>query len=439
MDSEQWTRPSVASAGNASRERGPRPLSTVTRPLDLALLAALAVIANFLYLYFSNGDYFYPDSATYLQPAKNLLHGLGFVTEPGFAETLRTPGYPLFLLPFLAITNSAVPVLIVQHLMNVALTIAIYLTAMRLTASRFVAIAAAVIFAIDVPSIHHANRILTEAPFTVLLFLVFLLAWRLPANPTLWRVAAVGLLAGALVLVRPVAIVYFAVLAVVLAPKLRARATAIVIISGAILPLAWAIRNRIETGVMTLTSVSGNSMLTYRAAGALAILDDYDFAEALADRQNELSDQANDEIARRERVKDADEVDPALRGRYYGEIGRRIALQHPAGLALVTLRGLLINLFDSNWGALANVSGVPPSIIELTLSAWTAVVFALACAGAIALFRIDRRFAVLLAATIAYFLLISAGGESEARFRVPVMPLIAIAAATGLQRISRRV
>ncbi|MGZ4779856.1 MAG: hypothetical protein ACXV5L_11700, partial [Thermoanaerobaculia bacterium] len=56
------------------------------------------------------------------------------------------------------------------------------------------------------------------------------------------------------------------------------------------------------------------------------------------------------------------------------------------------------------------------------------------CFGMVSLFRTHRYFAVLLVATVLYFLLISAGGESEARFRVPVMPMIAIAAAAGLQR-----
>ena len=39
--------------------------------------------------------------------------------------------------------------------------------------------------------------------------------------------------------------------------------------------------------------------------------------------------------------------------------------------------------------------------------------------------------------TILYFAGISAGGEAEARFRVPVMPQVAIAAGVGLEVIRR--
>src|ERR1051325_3241470 len=89
---------------------------------DAVLIAFVALAANFAYLYFSNGDFYFPDSFTYMAPARNLRHGLGFVTEPGVVETMRTPGYPLFLLPFTSMTL----VVALQHLMNVGLAIAIY-------------------------------------------------------------------------------------------------------------------------------------------------------------------------------------------------------------------------------------------------------------------------------------------------------------------------
>ncbi|MGZ7077890.1 MAG: hypothetical protein ACXVJT_00630 [Thermoanaerobaculia bacterium] len=406
---------------------------------DVLLLALLAATTNFLYLYLSNGDYFFPDSATYLGPARNLLHGLGYVLEPGFPETMRTPGYPVFLLPFLAITKSMLPIVIVQHLMNVGLTIAIYMMVLRLGLHRRVAFVAAAIWAVDVPSIHHANKVLTETLFTVLLFVLFALATRIVSHPRFPLAAVtVGLLSGVLVLVRPVAILYFVVLAIVLAPKLRARGTAVLLIAGALLPFAWCLRNRAETGVFTISTIGGGNMLEYRAAGALAMLDDYDFDDALADRQGELTDLADKEIVRGEHAEDAEDVSPTLRSRYYNEVGRRIALQHPRGLLLVTARGLLVNLFDSNWGAIEIVSRLPSLTIERVLTAWTMLVFVLACFGMVSLFRTHRYFAVLLVATVLYFLLISAGGESEARFRVPVMPMIAIAAAAGLQRMELR-
>jgi hypothetical protein len=58
--------------------------------------------------------------------------------------------------------------------------------------------------------------------------------------------------------------------------------------------------------------------------------------------------------------------------------------------------------------------------------------------GAAALWRRDRNLALLLVATIAYYVLISAGGEAESRFRVPIVPQYVILAACGVEAVRRR-
>jgi CHASE2 domain-containing sensor protein len=80
------------------------------------------------------------------------------------------------------------------------------------------------------------------------------------------------------------------------------------------------------------------------------------------------------------------------------------------------------------------VSTVPSSIIQLAIDAFTAISFAAALLGIAALWYRDRPLAILIALTVAYFLFIAAGGEAEARFRVPVAPMLAIAAAHGFAK-----
>ncbi|HEY8847641.1 MAG TPA: hypothetical protein VIO12_00005, partial [Thermoanaerobaculia bacterium] len=58
-----------------------------------AVVFAITLLSHLTYEFLSEGDYFYPDSFTYLTPALSVLHGLGFTTDGG-PETLRTPGYP---------------------------------------------------------------------------------------------------------------------------------------------------------------------------------------------------------------------------------------------------------------------------------------------------------------------------------------------------------
>ncbi|HEX7192102.1 MAG TPA: hypothetical protein VF381_11090 [Thermoanaerobaculia bacterium] len=392
--------------------------------LDLAILAALTLLTNFLYFVYSNGDFFYPDSRTYIEPAQSMLAGRGFLRASGIFETFRTPGYPLFL----ALVRNFTAVIVLQHLMNVALAIAIYLFA-RPRFSRGIAIAAGVLFALDTPTIHYANKVLTETLFTVALFTLIWLAVRPRSS-----MVVMGLLAGALVLVRPAAILYFAVIAIVFMSRRR---IALFVIASLILPLGWAARNKVRTGVFAISDVAGINMLMHRAAPSLAIFDDYEFQDALKDRQDELDADADTEIERTLHINNAGSLNPAQHAMWFGRIGRRIALQHPFGLSVVLLRGIGVNLFDSDTEAMTMVSRVPPSLLQIVLDVWTHAITLLALLGTFLLWKRDRTLSVLFGLTIAYFVIISAGSEAESRFRVPIVPVIAITAAIGADAIRR--
>jgi hypothetical protein len=397
--------------------------------VDLAIIVAVAAAANFLYFVCSNGDYFYPDSFTYLAPAKMLLTGHGFATKPGVPEVLRTPGYPLLLTLF---GTRAIPVIVMQHVMNVGLAVGIYLFAMRRLGSRFIAMTAAILFAIDPPTIHYANKLLTETLFTALLFVVFAIGGQARV-PVLH-----GVLTGVLVLTRPVAIVYFVVMAVCFAIQRVPRRTIAIFVAAALaVPLAWAVRNRIVAGNFTVSVIGANNLLLHRAAGAMAILDEGDFDKDLVTEQRDLLEEAHDIIEQKEHVEAAEDLPEAVRAPYYSALARRVILQHPVAFALLTLRGLLVNIFDSDWDSIMMVSRLESRTIELAVDAFIAIVFALAVVGLIALWPRDRALALLIAGTVGYFLLISAGGEAEARFRVPVVPEMVIAAACGLAALRR--
>jgi hypothetical protein len=401
----------------------------VRRSLDLALIVAISAAANLIYFVCSGGDYFYPDSFTYLAPAKMLLAGHGFASRPGLPEALRTPAYPLLLA---ALGTRVVPVIVLQHLLNAALAAAIYLVTLRRLGSRFVAMTAALLFAIDPPTVHYANKLLTETMFTALLFVVFVLGGKAKA-PLLH-----GLLTGVLVLTRPVAIVYFVVVAIFFAIRRVPRRTiAIYVVAALALPLAWATRNRIVAGNFTISTIGATNLLLHRAAGAMAIADEGDFKQDLAIEQRDLLAEAHDVIEQKEHVAAAEDLPEAVRAPYYSALARRVILQHPIAFAVLTLRGLVVNVFDSDWEAIMMISRLESRMIELSIDAFVAVVFLLAVAGVIVLWRTDRALAMLIAGTVAYFLLISAGSEAEARFRVPVVPQMAIAAACGLEALRR--
>jgi hypothetical protein len=214
--------------------------------------------------------------------------------------------------------------------------------------------------------------------------------------------------------------------------RVRMRTIAIYVALALLLPVGWGLRNLHHTGVFTISSIGGINLLTYRAAGALAIEDDGDFDSDLADEMQGLQDSADDEIQTRLHIADAEELPDAVRGKYYSEIGWRVLRQHPRGAAMLTLRGLLVNVFDSRWEGLEIVSRFPTDVVRRSLDAYTAALFVFAVIGAAALWKRDRDLAAMIVATVVYFLLISAGGEAESRFRVPVIPPYVMIAAIGL-------
>jgi len=397
--------------------------------LDLAIIVVVALAANFAYLIASNGDFYYPDSFTYLAPARSVLHGQGFLNQTGEIDTLRTPGYPLLLALFGATT---LPVIVLQHVLNAFLAVSLYLIVRQRNGSRLAAFVAAMLFALDTPTIHYANKVLTETTFTVLLFATFVLALGRP------RPVLLGILNGIMVLVRPIAIVYFVVLALFFAVRrLSFRQIAIFVIASLLLPVGWGARNAAHTGVFTVSSIAGFNMLTYRAAGALAMEDNGDFRSDLRDEANGLIEDADDAIQRRLSIPDAQELPDAVRARDYSRYAWHVIARHPLGFIGLTVRGLLVNLFDSDWDSMQIVSLIYAPIVELTVGALPAIEFALAIIGIVLLWRTDRQMALLIALTVAYYLVISAGGEAESRFRVPLVPQIAIAAAAGVEAVRR--
>ena len=394
---------------------------------DVAIVAGVSLLTNFLYVHFAAADYFFPDSFTYLGPARTLLQGLGFLTPAGLPDTLRTPGYPLLLAAF---GTRIVPVIVTQHLMNVLMAVTLYLVAAR-RLGRFVGMTAGLLFAVDTPTIHYANKILTETLCAFVLLIVFVLVLERRALPL------AGLLTGALVLIRPVAIAYFLVVAAyLLLRRVRVRDVVIYTVAALALPCAWATRNFFGTGVFTVSSIGGTNMIVCRAPGVLAILDDGENFEAdMAAEADGLLADADVEIQQTLNIPDAGELPDAVRARYYSRIGLRIIRQHPLAFAELTLRGLLVNVFESDWDAMSTVSRLHESIVHMALDAYTAAMFIFAVIGLFALRRDD--IGILTGLTVAYFLFMAAGGVDGARYRVPVVPEYAIAAAAGIDVIRR--
>src|SRR5262249_19886639 len=149
----------------------------------------------------------------------------------------------------------------------------------------------------------------------------------------------------------------------------------------------------------------------------------------LADEQSGLQDGADSEIQTQLHIADAQDLPLAVRAKYYGRYALRIIARHPVAFVELTAAGALVNLTDSDWEAVAIESSVSPHLLRLVLDAVPVIILTLAAIGTIGLWRRDRALALMIVLTIVYFIGMASGSEAESRFRVPVAPQLAIAAA----------
>lgn len=410
--------------------------------LLLVLAVALALrLAVFIAALAEPHRFWRPDSGGYLGLAGH-LHPAYLGEERGhwFALGLeRTPVYPLFIKAVYETFGSHYEAVIAVQLFLSTATVALtYWLATRLV-SREVALVAAFLLAIDPASVVYGNLLLTETLFTFLLTLAVLLVviGSQRVNPVI--AFAGGCLVGLAALTRPVAeympLVLILVIGVAVPTAARARIAlvAAIVVGSGLFVGGWIGRNVHATGVPILSTIEGKNMLYYRAVGALE-----ESGETAPDAQNYV----RAELARR--------IDPhenaAQLSRTEFSLGLRIVMHHPAGAAKSWAKGVGRILFGPAKGDLALLLTGQAATSPLWLHAFvilagaiTAAIVLAAAVGVVELFRgrTDWGLFVLLA-IIAYLIVISAGPEAYARFRVGVEPFIVILGAIGACSLSRR-
>jgi hypothetical protein len=428
----------VSSSGTLKRERGdygPRNL-----PGILFAITIFALATHFLYFsHFRN--YYATDSPSYITPAFNLIHGTGFAGPDGRPETSRTPGYPLLIVPFLWAGLNLKYLVVLQHMMQVVLTVATAAAAFHIFASRRQTILVGILLAIDLPMLSAANTVLTETLFTVTLTAVLWLLWTgsksKQSGPLIGWVGTSGLLAGAAVLIRPIGLYFFlpATAYLLLTRKqFRLRSVLTFVVAFSCFPLLWAARNYHQSGFFSASSAGGGEMLCCRAAAVLAINDPGDFNSNLTQRRVQLESTA---CANLKAIygKGCDELTHAQKSNYEMRVAEKILLQNPLAFLKVTFRGAAVMLLDGDPSSLQGMTGINPHLGIRLLLAYTVPAVCLAVLGLWRFWGNNRQLFYLCFLTMAYFVVISSGGDSYSRHRVPFAPVYALLIAAGVDYV----
>ncbi len=384
------------------------------------------------------------DSTGYLDLAGNLLHQRAFGSyEAGrwAAETSRTPAYPLWLAACAALHNDpALLASLLQCLLG-TLTVALCWRWFEGLGGRKGAATGVLFLALDPVSVFHTPLLLSETLFVLFLVLSMLKVWT-PGKG--WGRAAIGgLLWGVTSLFRPISLYLPPLLCWRWWPDRKAMAAFMA--AACLLPAAWVLRNQAVTGHAVFSSLPGVDLLRYPAAGVESL--------RTGRRLKELDLELRQEIDSAHPAGYSSQAEQAkIYGRRAGEILRAhplLLLEYCAWGTVKVLAGTGLEMWlewtsadtpgpeaaefkpkASGQGTLALLRAHPWLIpIQLLYWMFLAALYGLALTGLLKLWHGERRAeALLLGGCAAYFLALSSL-EGYYRYRIPMMPFLAAAAA----------
>ncbi len=372
------------------------------------------------------------DSRDYLQLADHL----GQLFSPPDAirslSVFHPPGYPAVARVGVALGGTS-GILAVQIVLSALALVATFAVGRKVGGEKAGLLATGIV-AVDPLSVIYTGQVLTETTFTAVLMgtlWLLLVAWERAS----WQLALLaGVVLGFAVLVRPIAS-YLPILLVpatvlaVSAARMRKAIVAIALLIGFAIPVGtWVGRNVDVAGGPMVSSVDSYNLLAYRAAGAVS-----------SDDGTSLSATSRRLVAdERAKIRPGDsEYDIA---KLYRNRGLSLMADHPLGLAKSSARGFAHVMIAPGLGILDAIApGLPHPIRTLlaALSAGIAVVALLGAGyGAGVACRRRQSAGILLALVAAYLIVVSSGPEGESRFRVPILPLLAVLSAAALLRLA---
>lgn len=209
------------------------------------------------------------DAKGYAILAQNILnHGVFSVAQepPYYPESFRSPGYPAFLAALFAIFNNWTAVAFAQVILLSIAPMLLYLL-LRPYHER-AAFWGSILFAIEPVHLYLSSTLLSDALFATLLLASLLCLER--ARGGLWRHgAAGGLVLGAAILVRPIAmflpLLYVAYATLPRPTKAQWLAAAAIVAGVMVVVLPWSLRNWQHFHSFSTSSVGAYNLMLYNA------------------------------------------------------------------------------------------------------------------------------------------------------------------------------
>ena len=423
----------------------------------LSLLIVTAKVILLLVLATINPSAFLqPDSHDYISLATSLVES-GSFSRDGEIEIFRTPGYPIYLAIFryLIEDNIITFVLFSQILVNLATAIYTYRLTTELFHDNRLSMISYFIVLVEPNMLINQYLIGTETVFTCLIVMGFYYLIDFIKGKRIVLIISATLLFVMSVYVRPIAIywVYIILITVLLymlyVKRYRhvvACLSALVIYFGMI--QAWQMRNHDAYGIKMFSTTSVEYAYGWLASSIAAKAENRPWKEVKREFDNDL-----------EALNIQQRIDYASRRT------REVILGNIKEGILIWTKGLLTNVFDpatGKWLTVLKVREPTGGVVfqkyvnmgfgdfvlylmnneKALITAtgigmvWTLVLWVTMLIGV--RYNYGQITTIMILMTIAYFLVVSSGPGTTARFRVPVTPLMAVFSAYGISWLHKR-
>lgn len=421
------------------------------------IVFAITVVIRLSYAFWVQNHYpnsiYNFDSWSYLNIAKNCFDGLGFSQQtapPFLADSARTPGYPLFIMFFHVINAAGSWIVFSQAVLGGFIAFITSKIASKFVTNKKVWIFAGLLVSLDLPSLYMGNVVATETLFTFFLLISLYYAIRYRKQKQLKHFLFTIITLSLATLVRPISLYLLLIAPIGLlwssnllsGPKLQKLVLGFGII--ALINGSWVYRNYKTFQSPFYSSIGEVNLLFHTCTQIRSIAEQRQQKPIEMEYRHQLNylnfnDSTNAikpfrEFAHKE-TKRVIAKHPITFAKMWGQSSILFFIKPIRAYFLSQWYG--INQYQSVYSVekRGNSNLVKDTLNQTPLLILLAVIWQILILGVVYLAILlsirwwvakNKNLLWIVVFTIAYFALISSLTEVDARFRVPVWPLLVL-------------